>query len=113
MALRGRPSGVAAESRRQFVRLDLNSPLFQEQFFGLERAVLLQAVEALRRFRRMAWEEVYRSQGLKWEKIGRLAPNGAPLYSLRISQKIRAVGYREGDFLRLISLHPDHDSAYD
>jgi hypothetical protein len=103
---------VAAESRRRLVRLDLNSPSFQQHFFGLDRASLVQVVDALARLRRMAWDDVYRSPGLKWEKIGRLAPNGAPLHSLRISQKIRAVGYREDDFLRLISLHPDHDSAY-
>jgi len=27
-------------------------------------------------------------------------------------RKVRAIGYRDGDFLRLISLHPDHDLAY-
>jgi hypothetical protein len=105
---------VAGESKgRRLALLDLNSPAFQEQFFALERTMLAQVVEALARLKRMAWEDVYRSPGLKWEKIGRLAPNGAALYSLRIGQKIRAVGYREVDFLRLISLHPDHDSAYD
>jgi len=26
---------------------------------------------------------------------------------------VRAVAFRDGDFLRLISLHPDHDSAYE
>ena len=40
------------------------------------------------------------------------APNRAKVYSLRLSQKVRAIAYRDGDFLRLISLHPDHDSAY-
>jgi hypothetical protein len=104
---------VASESKRRLVLLDLNSPEFQKQFFGLEPALLAQVVEVLGRLRRMAWEDVYRSQGLKWEKIGRNAPNGAPLYSLRITLKVRAVAYREGDFLRLISLHPDHDSAYE
>jgi hypothetical protein len=105
---------VAGESKgRRLVLLDLNSPAFQEQFFALERTMLAQVVEVLARLKRTAWDDVYRSQGLKWEKIGRLAPNGAPLYSLRLSQKIRAVGYREADFLRLISLHPGHDSAYD
>ena len=40
-------------------------------------------------------------------------PNGAKVHSLRLSQRVRAVAYRDGDFLRLISLHPDHDSAYE
>ena len=94
------------------VLLDLNSPEFQAQLFALDRTLLAQVVEVLDRLRRMAWSDVYRSPGLKWEKIGRVAPNGEPLYSLRMTQKVRAVGYRNGLFLRLISLHPDHDSAY-
>lgn len=59
------------------------------------------------------WNGLYRHTGFRWEAIEHLnAPNGAKVYALRLSQKVRAVGYREGDFLRLISLHPDHDSAY-
>jgi hypothetical protein len=34
------------------------------------------------------------------------------LYSLRITQARRAVAYREGDFLRLLSIPPDHDATY-
>ena len=94
------------------VRLELNSPEFQAQFFALERTTLAQVVEVLDRLRKMEWADVYRSPGLKWEKIGRTAPNGELLYSLRITQKVRAVGFREGEYLRLVSLHPDHDSAY-
>ena len=103
----------ADKGRPALVRLDLNSPEFQEQFFALERTTLAQVVEVFGRLHKMAWIDVYRSSGLKWEKIGRTAPNGEPLYSLRITQKVRAVGFREGDYLRLVSLHPDHDSAYD
>lgn len=73
----------------------------------------MQVVEVLRRLRGMAWSDVYRSPGLRWEKIGRTGPNGEPLYSLRVTRKVRAVGFRQGDFLRLVSLHPDHDSAYE
>ena len=42
----------------------------------------------------------------------RAGPGGA-VDSIRLSQQIRAIGYRDGDFLRLVSLHPDHDSAYE
>jgi hypothetical protein len=103
----------AGKGRPALVLLDLNSPEFQSQLFALDRALLAQVVEILARLRKMAWTDVYRSSGIKWEKIGGSAPNGEPLYSLRITQKVRAVGFREGDYLRLVSLHPDHDSAYD
>lgn len=104
---------AGAGRRPALVRLDLNSPEFQARFFALERTTLSQVVDVLDRLRKMDWIDVYRSPGLKWERIGRTAPNGEPLYSLRITQKVRAVGFREGDYLRLVSLHPDHDSAYD
>jgi hypothetical protein len=100
----------AASSR---VRLDLNSPEFQDVFFRLELSELKQVVNSLARLRELDWNHLYRHSGYRWEVVQHLkAPNGAKVYSLRLSQKIRAIAYRDGDFLRLISLHPDHDSAY-
>jgi hypothetical protein len=102
---------VAAGSSR--VRLDLNSPEFQEVFFRLEVTDLKQVVASLRRLHELDWNTLYRHTGFQWELIEHVkGPNGAKLYSLRLSQRIRAIAFRDGDFLRLISLHPDHDSAY-
>ncbi len=100
----------AASSR---VRLDLNSPEFQTVFFRLELGELKQVVASLARLRELDSNNLYRHSGYRWEAIEHLkAPNGARVYSLRLSEKIRAIAYRDGDFLRFISLHPDHDSAY-
>lgn len=100
----------AAPSR---VRLDLNSPEFQEILFQLESAEWKQVAASLRRLRDLDWTELYRHTGFHWEAIEHLkAPNGAKVYSLRLSQRIRALAFRDGDFLRFLSLHPDHDSAY-
>lgn len=102
---------AAAGSR---VRLDLNSPELQDVFFRLEVVDLKQVVASLRRLRELDWNTLYRHTGFQWELIEHLkAPDGAKVYSLRLSQRIRAIGFRDGDFLRLISLHPDHDSAYE
>lgn len=57
---------------------------------------------------------LYRHGGFQWEHVSHVTgPGGAKVYSVRLSQKIRAIGYREGPFLRLVSLHPGHDSAYE
>jgi len=65
------------------------------------------------RRRDLDWSAIYRHTGFQWEAIKHLeAPNGAGVYSLRLSQKVRALAFREGDLLRFVSLHPDHDSAY-
>ena len=99
----------AASSR---VRLDLNSPEFQDVCFRLELGELKQVVASLARLRELDGNNLYRHSGYRWESIEHLkAPNGAKAYSLRLSQKIRAIAYRDGDFLRLVSLHPDHDSG--
>ena len=95
------------------IRLDLNSPGFQDVFFRLETAELRQVVAALHRLRQLDWNGLYRHTGFRWEAIEHLkAPNGGKVYSLRVSQRVRGVAYRDGDFLRLVSLHPDHDSAH-
>jgi hypothetical protein len=102
---------VSAASR---IRLDLNSPAFQEIFFLLEASELKQVVASLRRLRELDWSTLYRHTGFHWEAIEHLnAPNGAKVCSLRLSRRIRALAFREGDFLRFLSLHPDHDSGYE
>ena len=102
---------MAARSSR--VRLDLNSPQFLNVFLGLEVAELKQVVGTLSRIRNLEWSTLYRHAGFNWEAIRHIrTPNGAVAHSLRLSQKIRVIAYRDGDLLRFISLHPDHDSAY-
>ena len=101
----------AAESR---IRLDLNSPEFQDVFFRLDTQDLKQVVAALRRLRELEWNDLYRHTGFRWEAIEHLkAGGGSKAYSIRLSQRIRAVGFRDGNFLRLISLHLEHDSTYE
>ena len=96
------------------VRLDLNSPEFQDVFLRLELSELKQVVGSLRRLGELDWSTLYRHTGFKWEAVRHIrTPNGATAYSLRLSEKIRGIVFRDGDFLRFISLHPDHDSAYE
>jgi hypothetical protein len=101
---------VAAGANR--IRLDLNSPEFLDVFLRLEVADLKQVVSALERLRQLDWTTLYRHPGFHWEAIEHLkGPDDATVYSLRLSQRIRAIAFRDREFLRLVSLHPDHDSA--
>jgi len=95
------------------VRLDLNNAEFQGQLFELSKDDQRRVLLTLRKVARMTWPQVYRDPGLKWEAIlSRSGPDGHRVYSLRMSRSLRATAYRDGDALRLLSLHPDHDSAY-
>lgn len=100
-------------SREQLIRPDLNNPNFQRQLFELGKEDQRRLLLTLKKLSRMTWDQAYQDPGLKWETItSRKGPKGERVYSLRMSKKFRALGFREKSWLRLLSLHPDHDSAY-
>ncbi len=95
------------------VRLDLNNPEFQKEWFGLEKEDFAASRTSLKKLASMTWEQVYLDKGLRWEKIQSVKTgNGRELYSVRLSKKHRAVVHRKHAFMIFVSLHPDHDSAY-
>ncbi len=95
------------------VRLDLNNPEFQADLFSLQKAEQLELLGTLQRMSKMTWDDIYRDRGLRWEAlVSRRGPGGGRLYTFRISRKFRGLAYREDNWLRLLSLHADHDSAY-
>jgi len=99
--------------KRQNIRLDLNSPVFQRQIFNLNKSDQRNILNTLRKLSNMTWQQVYADYGLKWEAVlSQKGPGGSRLYSFRISKGFRGIASREGSWLRLLSLHPDHDSAY-
>lgn len=68
----------------------------------------------------MTWDQIYKTsskfgkRGLNWEPIaGQKTASGKTIASIRISKGFRARVCRDGRFMRFISLHPDHDSAYE
>ena len=101
-------------SNEALVRLDLNNPVFQEQLFNLQKADRNSAIDTLRKIRQLTWAQLYRDNGLKWEKIVSVKPPQGidSLYSIRITQARRCTAYRDGDFMRLLTVAADHDSTY-
>ena len=98
-----------AEAR---VRLDLNNPVFQSDLLALQKADRHAALDTLAKLRQLTWPQVYRDQGLKWEKIASVKPPEGvdAIYSVRITQARRSVAYRDGDFIRMLSIAPNHDA---
>lgn len=96
------------------VRLDLNNPVFQETLFNLQKAERHAAIDTLKKVRQLTWAQVYRDNGLKWEKIVSIKPPPGidAVYSLRITQSRRATAWRDGDLMRMLTVAPDHDSTY-
>ena len=96
------------------VRLDLNNPVFQEHLFHLQKTDRHAAVDTLKKIRQLTWAQLYQDNGLKWEKIVSVKPPLGidAIYSLRITKSRRCTAYRDGDYMRFLTIAPDHDSTY-
>lgn len=95
------------------MKIDLNFPPFQQDLFSLDKTQLTAFVKSVKKINKMDLRQVQQSSGLNLEKIKNLkTSNGKTLYSIRMSKSFRAVICIEDDFIRFISLHPDHNSAY-
>ena len=96
------------------VRLDLHNPVFQDHLLTLQKPERHAALDTLQKIRQLTWNQLYCDQGLKWEKISSVRPPQGidAIYSLRITRACRAPAYRDGDFIRLLTIAPDHDATY-
>ena len=96
------------------VILDLNNQTFQENLFSLQKTERHAVLDTLSKIRQLTWQQVYRDKGLNWEKIFSVrAPQGIDaVYSLRITQSRRATAFREGLYMRMLTVAVDHVSTY-
>ncbi len=96
------------------IRLDLNNLVFQENLLSLQKPERHAVLDTLNKIRQLSWNQLYRDNGLKWEKVvGVKPPAGvAAIYTLRVTQSRRVTAFRDGDFIRLLTIAPDHDSTY-
>jgi hypothetical protein len=98
----------------QPVKLDLNSPEFQKNLLELDETERNRVLDTLKKLLKLDWSQLYRDPGLKWEKITSVRPPKGvdAIYSLRITQARRATAVRDGDYVRFLTIQPDHDSTY-
>jgi hypothetical protein len=95
------------------LKIDLNFPGFQKDLFKLEKNELYALIKTFRILSKMDFDQLRRSSGLNLERIKNTKTRkGSAIFSIRITRSFRAILSIESDYLRFISLHPDHDSAY-
>lgn len=106
-------------TQHELVRCDLEWPRIQKELLDLGMEELGQVERAVEKIQQMTWDQIYKTssktqkRGLNWEPIpSQQTGLGKTIASIRISGKFRARVCRDGKFMRFISLHPDHDSAY-
>ena len=95
------------------MKIDLNFPPFQNDLFSLNKSELSAFIRTARKLVKMDLTQIQKSSGLNLEKIRVMkSPAGKTLYSIRVTRSFRAVLTIDSNYLRFVSLHPDHDSAY-
>ena len=95
------------------IQLDINCPVFQEQLFNLEKLEQRALLNTLKKIRKLGWNELHKDKGIRWELItSEKTSKGNNIYSFRFSRKYRATAYRDKNYLVLLALFVDHDSAY-
>jgi hypothetical protein len=115
-----KPQPKAVSTQHEYVECDLEFPRFIKELSELEAIEFDQVEDSIEKIKKMTWDQIYKTssktqkRGLNWEPIERqTTKSGKKIASIRISKKFRARVCRDGKFMRFISLHPDHDSAYD
>ena len=51
------------------IKIDMNNPEFQHDFFELEKTEQAALIKTLRKIRQLKWPELYIDNGLNWETI--------------------------------------------
>jgi hypothetical protein len=90
------------------VLLDLNFPAFQDDLLGLDANELRPILKTLRKLKTLDWEAVYRDPGIKWEQV----KEAKGKFAIRLSLRSRALVRPEGDYMRFVAIHTEHDAAY-
>ena len=105
---------MADEQQVRRVQLDLNGETFQKTWLQLDKSERDRVTDTLKKLLQLTWDQVYRDAGLKWEKVTSVKPPQGidAIYTLRITRARRATVYRQGNFLRFLTIEPDHDAAY-
>lgn len=99
------------------ISINLSSPALASQIAILSKENLIAFQKTLRKILQLSWRRLYQDHGLKWEEMTSipdivLGDKKYRPYSIRMNQKFRAIVMRRENEMVFISLHPDHDSAY-
>ena len=72
------------------VWLDLNYPRFQDGLFDLDAPEIKKIIKVLRKIKGLAWNDVFRDHGLKWEELKSVPDK----YTIRLSQSYQRMHTR-------------------
>lgn len=82
---------MADDASARRVQLDLNNEGFQDRWLALEKSERERVADTFR----------------KWGKLISVKPP-----TIRITRSRRATAYRQGNYMRFLTIATDHDAAY-
>lgn len=101
------------------VQLDLHDEGFSADYDRLTEKDRKQVDKKLVMLQQMTWTQVNNSKGLNFEEVHSIKPPKKLIqrgietwYSIRLTQKKRALVCRQGNFMIFLVLPQDHDSTY-
>lgn len=111
----------SVSTQNDFVAVDVGFDGFKNDFKILTAEEQSEFFDSITKLQKTTWQQLWDSssktpgqkRGFNYEKIeGQKTQAGNQVHSIRITKKFRARVTRDGRWMRFISLHPDHDSAY-
>ncbi|HJD65467.1 MAG TPA: hypothetical protein LFW10_05050 [Rickettsia endosymbiont of Diachasma alloeum] len=90
------------------ILLDMNYPAFQEQLFIIEKQEQRALLTTLKKIKQLEWEELYKYKDIRWELITSKTTSKGN----NVTKISWHTVYRDGNYLVLLALFPDHDGAY-
>lgn len=107
-------------TQHRYVLVDSSYPRFLEALADLETNEQDEILDTIDKIQKMTWDDVYKTssktpgqkRGINYEPIDQQTASGRKIATIRASAKIRIRVCRDEQFMRFISIHVDHDSAY-
>ncbi len=112
-----------SSSNENQVKTDTNFPRFLKDFDSLTIPEQENVISSIDKVEEMTWRMVYltsskgrNKRGINWEPTKnpkQFTCQNHHIATIRVTLKHRARVYRDEVFMVFLSLHPDHDSAYE
>lgn len=107
-------------TQHRYVLVDSSFPKFLEALADLEANEQEAILDAIDKIQKMTLDDVYKTssktpgqkRGINYEPIDQQTASGRRIATIRASAKVRIRVCRDEQFMRFISIHVDHDSAY-
>lgn len=107
-------------TQHHYVQVDTSYPRFLKSLANLKVDEQEAILDTIDKIQKMTWDDVYKTssktpgqkRGINYEPVDQKTSSGKRIATVRASAKVRIRVCRDEQFMRCISIHLDHDSAY-